>query len=307
MRTFVAIFLFSNAFGWAGVRSEWTDVGTLLPENDRRIQVRSSEANNMTEEQYNQILQAFRNLYEPLFAQKELEFDLDGSWQSATVNAYADRAGRTARVTIFGGIARHKAITPDGLAAVICHEIGHHLGGAPKVRGWGSNPWASNDGQSDYFATLKCLRRYFKTFSPAQNVAIVNRLYQRRSFMADPLAAQECQKSFSDTEAQAICIRSTAAGISLATTLADLGKEKIPQLGTPDPSVVNVTSDRHPPAQCRLDTYFRGALCPISESEDVHDQNPYIGTCSSVNGAPELYHRPRCWFKPVETATRRRP
>ncbi|MFN8790940.1 MAG: M48 family metalloprotease [Bdellovibrionales bacterium] len=256
MKTLVAILIFSNTFSWAGVRSEWTDVGTLLPENDRRIQVRSAEANNLTEEQYNQILQAFRNLYGPLFAEKELEFDLVGSWQSATVNAYADRAGRTARVTIFGGIARHKAITPDGLAAVICHEIGHHLGGAPKVRGWGSNPWASNDGQSDYFATLKCLRRYFKTFSTAQNVAIVNRLFQRRSFMADP-------------------------------------------------SVVNVTSDRHPPAQCRLDTFFRGALCPIPEIEDVHNQNPYIGTCSAVNGAPELYHRPRCWFKPAETFARR--
>lgn len=281
-------------------------VGSLLPENDRRIDVRSAEANSMTEQQFNSLLSFFEPLYQEAFAKKNLKFVVVGRWTDPTVNAYADQQMGTARITIFGGIARHKYITLDGLAAVICHEIGHHLGGAPKVRGWGSTAWASNDGQSDYYATLKCMRTYFKLYTPAQNVEIVRRMYRTRTFIADPLAVTECQKAFQDTAEQAICIRSTAAGISLATTLAELGGSRTPTLGNRDKIVVTTTDDRHPKAQCRLDTYFSGALCPISENVDLDDKDPNVGACNAKAGHPELYHRPRCWFKPNDALTRNR-
>jgi Zn-dependent protease with chaperone function len=54
---------------------------------------------------------------------------------------------------MFGGLARDPLVTKDGFSAVICHEIGHHIAGAPR-KGFS---WASNEGQADYFATTKCL------------------------------------------------------------------------------------------------------------------------------------------------------
>ena len=44
-------------------------------------------------------------------------------------------------------------MTPDGFALVLCHELGHHLAGNPRVQAW-----AANEGQSDYFSTQSCAR-----------------------------------------------------------------------------------------------------------------------------------------------------
>ena len=70
-----------------------------------------------------------------------------------TVNANASQRGRTWIVNMYGGLARRPEITPDGFAMVLCHELGHHMGGFPFVSGW-----AANEGQSDLFATLSCGR-----------------------------------------------------------------------------------------------------------------------------------------------------
>jgi hypothetical protein len=36
---------------------------------------------------------------------------------------------------MFGGLARHELVTDDGFMMVVCHETGHHLGGAPRYNG----------------------------------------------------------------------------------------------------------------------------------------------------------------------------
>jgi len=74
---------------------------------------------------------------------------------------------------MFGGLARHETMTPDGFATVVCHELGHHLGGVPKKFSWFGNSWASNEGQADYFGIMKCLR---KMFEHEDNVKIVKEI-----------------------------------------------------------------------------------------------------------------------------------
>ena len=59
-------------------------------------------------------------------------------------------------VEIFKGVRYHRLMTPDVYAMIVCHEIGHHLGGFPEKRG---SSWAAVEGQADYYANLKCLRR----------------------------------------------------------------------------------------------------------------------------------------------------
>jgi uncharacterized protein YkwD len=66
-----------------------------------------------------------------------------------------------------------------------------------------------------------------------------------------------------------------------------LGSTKIPQLDTPDPTVVDKTQSKHPKAQCRLDTYLAGSLC--SKAYDVNQiPKDEFAFCSN---------RPKCWFK----------
>src|SRR5690606_9265008 len=97
-------------------------------------------------------------VYAPIMESKGASLKVFKNWKSSTVNAYVTGRGKVRKITMLGGLARHKSITPDGLAYVVCHELGHHLGGFPK-KTWPS-VW-SNEGQADYFANLKCLRKVF--------------------------------------------------------------------------------------------------------------------------------------------------
>ncbi len=66
---------------------------------------------------------------------------------------------------------------------------------------------------------------------------------------------------------------------------------------TPDTAVVNSHFHGHPMPQCRLDTYFQGALCILSELEDVNQNDALVGNCNRIQGET-LGVRPLCWFKP---------
>jgi hypothetical protein len=198
---------------------------------------------------------------------------------------------------MFGGLARHETITEDGMSLVVCHEIGHHIGGAPKkggsAGGWGggagASTWASNEGQADYFATLKCLR---KSFLNDDNIAIV-------SLMTVPKALTDaCKKSSkNDKEDNALCIRTSMAGKSVSDLFSVLGRLPATKFETPDSKVVTKTDDNHPKAQCRLDTYFQGSLCEIGMNEDVSQKEEVKGTCHGSLGH-KVGLRPLCWFKP---------
>jgi hypothetical protein len=191
---------------------------------------------------------------------------------------------------MFGGLARHPAITEDAFATVVCHELGHQIGGAPKKKDpTAGSAWASNEGQADYFATLKCLRR---VFAADRNVDVIKKL----NVPAD--VKKRCSDNFSNPEETAVCIRTTVAGIALGNLFKDLsGGTKALSISTPDKSVVKVTFDAHPEAQCRVDTYFQGSMCDKALSEDVSDKDENIGTCTKRNG-DSVGNRPLCWFKP---------
>jgi hypothetical protein len=70
-----------------------------------------------------------------------------------------------------------------------------------------------------------------------------------------------------------------------------------PKFDTPDPKVVTKTDDNHPAYQCRLDTYFQGALCEKAFTEDVSASSEVTGTCHGSTGQTTGL-RPLCWFKP---------
>jgi hypothetical protein len=77
-------------------------------------------------------------------------------WGDNTVNAYAWKQGSTRHVAILGGLLRHVYVKQEGAGLVLAHELGHHYGGEPR---YPNNPWASCEGQSDYWGALIGMRK----------------------------------------------------------------------------------------------------------------------------------------------------
>ncbi len=260
----------------------------FLPENNLQIPIGAAEAKGITQDQFNKVLDRVQALYGPVVASKGGTLQINRLWDNATVNASAQRNGNTYVLNMYGGLARHKTITQDGFALVACHEMGHHIGGFPKIKGW-MNSWASNEGQSDYFANMKCLRRVFADPGSAEFT---------RMDANDDFAAEACAKTHKGAQDAAICLRGAQAGMSVAALFQELRKEpKGPSFSTPDPSVVSKTNDAHPGTQCRMDTYFQGSLCSKPVSEEVSDSDPRPGACTRTEGFSAGI-RPLCWYKP---------
>jgi hypothetical protein len=272
-----------------------TEDGTegIAPENDMFIPANiKGLKTGITEEKFHEVIDKVSAVYAPIISSMGATLNVVRNWEDGTVNAYASRSGNTWNVAMFGGLARHATITEDGFALVVCHEIGHHIGGAPKKGGgwWGGIAWASNEGQSDYFATLKCLR---KVFISDDNAAVISSMN-----IPDTLRAS-CSTAYASAEDQNICIRGGMAGMSVSKLFQALRNATVePKFDTPDPRVVTATDHNHPAYQCRLDTYFQGALCEVSENDDVSDTDEKAGTCNLTTGHTSGI-RPLCWLKPV--------
>lgn len=261
----------------------------FLPENTLNIPESKLKAvaTGISRANFDQVLDRIQNLYSAEFAGYGASLKIERNWSDGTVNAYAYRDENDESIWIismFGGFARHKAITYDGFASVACHEIGHHVGGAPVYKG----DWASVEGQSDYYATVKCLKRLFEK---DDNLKVIS------TMKLDSIVVNTCNTEHASKQDRALCIRVAMAGVSLAGVLQSLEGGVLPKVGTPTKSIVRKTIETHPRAQCRLDTYFQGSLCRQSPYSDVSSRDPAVGYCYDVTTFAKG-RRPRCWFAP---------
>jgi hypothetical protein len=267
--------------------------GGFLPKNNLNIPVFDTKAANATginEAEFNAVIDRVESVYSSIVRGYGGNLKVERLWSDGTVNAMASRQGSTYLVKMFGGLARHEAITKDGFALVACHEVGHHIGGVPRYTNPGNGlNWASTEGQSDYFAVTKCLR---KVFMSDDNESIVNNM------KIDSTAKKKCEAQFSVDNDVAICKRIAMAGFSGSSLFAKLGGNRLPKFNKPDSNVVAQTLESHPPYQCRLDTYFQGASCTVKESVEIGQNDANTGTCNRRDSFTEGL-RPLCWFKPT--------
>ncbi len=136
---------------------------------------------------------------------------------------------------------------------------------------------------------MKCLRELFKS---QDNIKAI------KSLKVDAIVSKQCSSVYSDPKLAALCMRSAMAGKVLADVLNDLGEGQTPvAFSTPDTYVVSSTEDTHPEAQCRLDTYFAGALCNKDLSQAVSNTDVLPGTCNTSTG-DKVGTRPLCWYHP---------
>jgi len=240
----------------------------------------------VSENDYNQVINTLHKLFAAdINAKGDVQLVFKADWQDGTVNAYATRETETWTIHVPGGIARAKAMTKDSLALILCHELGHHLGGAP--HSFLFEGWPSAEGQADYWATSKCLKRYYEELAN-EEVSLDN--------VPEKLVT-DCNHIYKNLKEVKICIRSQIASVAFGNFLNELpgAKTKI-SIDTPDTRVVKGTNTNdYPRPQCRLDTVIRGSLCTISSKEVNDDEDPSIGTCMDESKPGT---RPRCWFKP---------
>lgn len=260
----------------------------FAPENSMKIYAGDKAANNMTEELFLSTVKRVSDVYESVVASKGAKLKMNNRWEDATVNASAQQSGKTWQVNMYGGLARHELVTTDGFMMVVCHELGHHLGGAPRKSTWMGTSWASNEGQSDYWAGLKCMRKVLENDDNISYVA---------NMIVDQDVTEKCSTVYKSAQEVALCQRISMAGKSLAMVLGSLGGNSNVNFTTPDTRTVAKTNDNHPQAQCRLDTYFQGTLCDKSISEDVDATSAIPGTCVKSEGF-SFGVRPLCWYKP---------
>ncbi len=244
----------------------------FMPENNLHLQDGLFES-NVTESQFNNIIALGERHYKPIIKKLGYELVIERNWDDATVNAYAYQNGTEMHVAMFGGLARRPEITEEGFALVLCHEIGHHLGGFPSYTMEGSK-WAASEGNSDFYSTSSCARKIlWGTALPDPNKDI--EMY--------------CSKA----KDQFQCYSSFLGAMSLTRLLGTLTGEKASILKR-DLKVVKRTNESYPSVQCRLDTYIAGALCDTKWDDSKIPQNR-----DEMRGI-SCDTRPRCWYNPFK-------
>ncbi len=252
-----------------------------FPENDLHLKVNKSSETGMSQVEFQGILKDFEGQWSDYVGQKSgKSLIVKGDWHSERVNAHATRDDDNNPVIVInGGIARYKDMDEDSLTLILCHELGHHLGGAPKSLRGRSNKrsWSSAEGQADYFATSFCLERSLK----------------HREW--------ELLKKFEISELTLLdvgcdnmkCLRIIQASYIVSSMFASLKESwAMPSLELSSTNKVSRTNYKHPEPQCRLDTYLAGLRCGLSFPVNFDDVDPFSGVCLDLNSRPE------CWFSP---------
>ncbi|MDD0854304.1 hypothetical protein HBN50_14420 [Halobacteriovorax sp. GB3] len=262
-----------------------------FPESDLVFSAYEKSSGNISEFEFNQIIDRFTKVWSP-FIKKNFgkKLIVEGRWTEAKVNAHATRdQKKNPVIVLLGGMARHPEMTKDGLVFILCHELGHHLGGAPKKFRGGSNKrsWSSAEGQADYFAATKCMRKVFENHFETPFLPMYYSDEEVRSterFCMD----EECKKTL-------------LAGLSVSRVFSSL------RMGSVEPSLiirngqsVGQTNYKHPDPQCRLETVISGAQCDLGIEYPFDDSKADVGACVAREGDKASMEgaRPRCWFAP---------
>jgi hypothetical protein len=287
MRKLIAGFMFLGFAGLAYTLSPHQLCQGFFPANNFQVPIGFTNT-GLSEKEFTAVMDKYEKIYSPIIAAHGGSLQLNRHWADSTVNASAQQLWGYWQIEMYGGLARFDGMTPDAMMMVVCHETGHHLGGAPR-KGFFQMSWATNEGGADYFSALKCIH---KVFDDEANEQIVSQM------PIEPIVQQKCLSVYSQsTKDAAVCMRSGHAGLILARVLAKVRKNPVePKIETPDQHIVDITFDEHPEAQCRLDTYFQAAICKVSANLDLDAGDYHINSCSHPT-QPEGY-RPNCWFSP---------
>ena len=217
-----------------------------------------------------------------------LKFTLKEVDQAA--NAYAaKRSDNNWEITVISSLLSLNEQTKASLGIVLCHEIGHFLGGQPYVVGVQLTPAVrsnapkkmSCEGQADYFATSECLRKL---------TTVIPDLFSKNTGIINPYLNAECEKSYTDSMEIKVCQETLVASYQASIIYQKIMEQlKVP--ASFFSKIDNEKSDRtlnlvgeYPTLDCRYETFINGALCSGKNSN----------VCSDMK-----WSRPACWFQDI--------
>ena len=130
---------------------------TCFPTNNLWIPTSGKmEAQKLSKKKFNEAIDKVYDYYAPVVKAKGFELVFNRAWDDGTVNSDTYVSGDKWIINSYGGLARYKGMdTVEAYAEVACHELGHHMGGAPI---YSDEDWASVEGESDYWATKDCMK-----------------------------------------------------------------------------------------------------------------------------------------------------
>ncbi len=228
------------------------------------------------------IIDQFENRYAADFKSLGREFKIFLDWDVMKPSAWTQEAGD---VHLNGGLLKHPKLTDDLLRLILCHEVGHHLGGHPKVD-W--LEWSSIEHQADYFAGTKCMRELL-----ADDLVLVDLAGVPSKVVED------CSAQHKATHERNVCVRTILAGFAFVdlykkdSPLSMTEKEKTVAPNT-NRGLVNLTT-----SQCRFDNFYQSALCTADSKTRMPDDDEVEGSCHEATGLP-VGARSACWFKPTK-------
>ena len=106
----------------------------VSPEESPGVPV-DSPTSNVTEEMFNAILDHIEELYTPVVAKAGGKLQVVRKWEDKTVNAYAQQRSGNWIITMFGGLARHRTVTPDAVRFGCLSRAGASLGRSSEKEG----------------------------------------------------------------------------------------------------------------------------------------------------------------------------
>lgn len=210
--------------------------------------------------------------------------------ENESISAAADHTATELKVILHSGLLKSPRLTADGLRMIICHELGHLFGGAPRSHPpfeW-DGPVASDgmslmssEGQADYYAGLACFKRLTRISEQEHKVGV-------DESRIGPELRRKCHEVAGfDGEDLTLCYRAALGGLDFLTVTHDFPISCEFEDTTIAPELIR---DTYPARQCRLDTIIRGASCP--------DAFPLILDFNqdSANSCKRRYaERPHCW------------
>ena len=225
-------------------------------------------ASSISMEDVQTLIQILRSEFAAELSGPSWQMDFDWTKPFLAAGSYMENSAF--HIVLWGGMVRAKFMTPGALTAILCHELGHRLAGAPyqQFPGSDSADWSSAEGQSDHFAATVCLPRMYH--------ALLKNKVPLLSLDSEPAARHLCEHR--EPADRLRCEWVLSSGVAMFEVLQVYYDRDIP-FAEPLRSAVEEPPETlrtaYPSYQCRMDTMVQGALCDRGLS------------CA----------RPRCWYK----------
>ena len=222
-------------------------------------------------ETYLQYINYFKFKYAvKVYQETKLPLNIPDLWTTNHFEGSVRKAENFFELKITGKALTSKEASSISFASIVCHELGHILGGSPKQTMPGVE-WSSTEGQSDFWAAKSCLPEFFQDVVLDSQSAFYDRALNQELLLKFP-ELLSTPKAFPEDYAfckqDLKCLLVVSAGVELINFFdyydyVDLPK---PALNTPESDAKEFKPNSYPSLQCRLDTYVRGGLCQIENN-----------------------------------------